>query len=86
MALQAVSEAQPVWIQEVLNSYATDPKAQKLLISLAVHSPNAQGYVLDKGLIKLIAAFHASAIGGHSGVQATYYRLKQLFCWKRHEI
>ena len=26
MALQAVSEVQPVWLQEVLNSYATDPK------------------------------------------------------------
>lgn len=31
---------------------------------------------------KLIAAFHASAIGGHSGVIATYHRLKRHFHWK----
>jgi len=31
---------------------------------------------------KLIAAFHSSAIGGHSGVQATYQRIKKLFAWQ----
>jgi hypothetical protein len=53
---------------------------------------------LDKGLIrkdnliwignnsalktKIIVAFHSSAIGEHSGVNATYHRLKKLFLWK----
>ena len=61
-------------------------------------SPNSNGFSLDKGLIrkgtliwignnlafqtKLIAAFHASAIGGHSGVNATYHRLNKLFLWR----
>jgi hypothetical protein len=96
--LQAVSEAQPMWLQEVYNSYTTDPKAQELLTQLAVTSPNEQGYSLDKGLIKyqgkvwiannsaiqtkVITAFHSSALGGHSGAMATYHRLKQLFSWK----
>lgn len=87
-ALNAISIAQPVWIQEVLNSYVVDFAAQQLLTELAVGQPNAQGYTLTGGLIrkkgriwigansslqtKLIAAFHSSAIGGHSGVQATY--------------
>jgi len=31
---------------------------------------------------KLIAAFHLSAIGGRSGVNAIYHRLKKLFIWK----
>lgn len=31
---------------------------------------------------KIIAAFHSSPIGGHSGMQATYQRVKKLFCWK----
>jgi hypothetical protein len=31
---------------------------------------------------KLIAAFHSSAIRGHSGTQATYQRLKHMFSWK----
>lgn len=31
---------------------------------------------------KIISALHSSAIGGHSGTQATYYRVKGLFYWK----
>ena len=52
MALQVVSEATPKWVQEVLNSYHPDPTAQQLLQSLAVASPNAQGFYLENGLIK----------------------------------
>lgn len=89
-ALQAVSSVQPIWIQEMLNSYATDPKAGKLLEHLAIQSPNEQGFSLEEGIIKhqgklwvasnsalqtkLIDAFHSSP--------ATYYRLKKLFHWK----
>jgi hypothetical protein len=51
-AIQAVSEVQPLWVQEVLNSYTTDPKAQELLTQLAIQSPNEQGLMLEKGLIK----------------------------------
>ena len=51
-AIQAVSQTTPVWLQEVLNSYHTDPEAQRLLQTLALHSPNDQGYSLDKGLIR----------------------------------
>jgi len=56
------------------------------------------GYSLDNGIIryknklwiaqnsalqtKIIAAFHSSAIGGHSGTKATYQRLKTHFAWK----
>ena len=31
---------------------------------------------------KIIAAFHASPIGGHSGITTTYHRIKGLFYWK----
>jgi hypothetical protein len=84
MSLQAVSVAQPDWIQEVLNAYVTDNQAQQLLAQLAVHSPDEQGYTLEKGLIKykgklwiaqnsslrtkLINVMHSSAVGGHSGI------------------
>lgn len=98
MALQAASAVQPAWIQEVLNSYTTDIQAQQLKQRLAIHSPDEQGYSLDKGLIwhkgkiwignnstlqtKLIAACHSSALGGHSGIAASYSRLKKYFAWK----
>ena len=98
LAIQAVSSLQPVWVQELLNSYTTDPRAQQLLAQLAIKSPDEHGYSLDKGVIKfqnklwvaqnsalqtkIITAFHASALGGHSGVQATYHRIHRLFHWK----
>jgi hypothetical protein len=52
MAVQAVSEVQPVWMQEVLNSYATDSAAQDLLTQLAIKSPNEQGFSLHQGIIR----------------------------------
>ncbi|WVZ78975.1 hypothetical protein U9M48_026610 [Paspalum notatum var. saurae] len=98
MALQSVSVVQPVWLQEVLNSYTTDSRAQQLLAQLAVHSPSEEGYSIDNGLIKykdkvwlgnnsaiqtkIIAALHSTPIGGHSGINTTYYRVKKLFAWK----
>ena len=98
MALQVVSTVQPAWVQEVKNSYVTDSQAQEMLRTLAITSPDHQGYTLDKGIIwfqgkvwigsnsalqtKLIAVCHSSALGGHSGVAATYHRLKRHFAWK----
>jgi hypothetical protein len=96
--IQAISEVTPKWLQEVVNSYTTDPQSQQLLSQLAISSPDENGYTLDKGLIKckdkvwiaknsalqtkLIASMHSSAVGGHSGIKETYQRLKKLFHWK----
>jgi len=100
--LQAVSVVQPAWVQEVLNSYATDTQAQQLLQQLALSSPNDQGFSLEKGLIwfkgkiwigqnsalqtRLISFSHSSAIGGHSGIAVTYQKLKQFFAWKGMKV
>jgi hypothetical protein len=64
---------------------------------LTVQSPNAKGFSLEQGLIKykgrlfigsnlalqtkIISSLHDSVVGGHSGVQATYQRIKQLYYW-----
>lgn len=88
LAIQVCSEVQPTWLQEVVNFYVTDPEAQRRLTELALASPDAQGNELQQGLIrlrgqvwlgshsalqtKLSSALHASAVGGHSGIQATY--------------
>jgi hypothetical protein len=85
--LQAVSVAQPVWLQEVLNSYTTDSTAQEILTRLAVNNLDQEGFSLDNGLIrykdkvwignnsalqtKLISASHSSVLGGHSGAMPT---------------
>jgi hypothetical protein len=73
-----------------------------LLQELAVLSPNAKGFSLKHGLIKykgclvigsnsalqikLIAALHASAMGGHSGVQATYKCIRSLYLWNGMKV
>ena len=98
MTLQAVATVQLAWIKEVVNSYATDSKAQDLLTKLALYSPDENGFSLHQNIIKhrgkvwignnsalqtrLISTLHSSAIGGHLGTNATYYRLKNLFSWK----
>lgn len=92
-----MSVAQPVWLQEVVNSYVNDPFTQTLLVELAITGHNSNGFSLVEGLLRkdgkiwvganvglqceLITAFHASSLGGHSGIQATYQRLKKLFSW-----
>jgi hypothetical protein len=52
MAIFTVTELQPVWIQEVTNSYVVDSQAQQLLQKLAVHSPDETGFSLHQGLIR----------------------------------
>ena len=95
--MNTLSVAQPAWIQEVVNSYATDAEAHRKLQALAVVSPDDQGFELCSGIIKyngkiwigdnvvlqtkLISSFHCSAIGGHSGIKPTYQRVNKLFHW-----
>lgn len=97
MSIQARSEVQPAWMNEVINSYITDPDAQARLTQLAISSPDEHGYELTQGLIrfhgriwlgansalqtKIISVLHSSAVGGHSDAQATYQRIKRLFAW-----
>lgn len=42
LSIQAVSSAQPDWLQEVLNSYSTDQRAQELLTKLEVVKSNGK--------------------------------------------
>jgi hypothetical protein len=92
-----ISICRPDWLQEVMNSYITDPDMTVLLQHLAVQSPNDKGYSLENGIVKLqgriviganlalqtkvIAQLHDTPVGGHSGIQATYQRVKKLFYW-----
>jgi hypothetical protein len=87
----------PVYVQEVINSYQTDHVASALLQELDITSSNSQGYPLVDGVIhykdkiwiwenstlktKIISSFHASALGDHLGIQATYQRLSKMFHW-----
>lgn len=95
--LIAISESTPQWLDEIVASYQTDPKATDLLTKLAVSSEQDQYFTLVNGLIRykgkiwlgsstelqsrVFHALHSSTVGGHSGAPATYHRIKQLFFW-----
>ena len=92
-ALMAVSEVKPKWLETVLEGYQQDPVAKKLLTELAISPNLDQEYSLNDGVIRykgrvwlghnkeahkaILMALHGSALGGHSGFQATYHRVKQ---------
>lgn len=94
--LQAISVAQPAWMEEVITGYAQDSKAQQLITQLAI-GPVANGqFTLQQGILRfrgrvwlgnnksqqhIMQALHDSALGGHSGFPATYRRIKHLFAW-----
>ena len=96
--LLALSTAQPVWLQELQNSYDQSPHAKQLLVELAIQ-PSQGHFALDQGIIRykgkiwlghddqlqqnVMKALHSSPIGGHSVSLVTYYRIKKLFSWPR---
>ena len=92
-----MSVCRPTWITEVMNGYFQDEHAQKLLTELAVDPSQNHHYSLQDGLIRykgrlwighntkvqnsILTALHSSGLGGHSGITATYNRIKSLFAW-----
>jgi hypothetical protein len=95
----AMSAVQPKWLTTIVDNYSEDVQAQKLLTELAVTGSNETGYSLKNGVIwykqriwlgsfgeahkAVLLAMHSSAIGGHSGTQGTYQRIKKLFYWPK---
>ncbi|XP_062203827.1 uncharacterized protein LOC133906051 [Phragmites australis] len=93
-----LSVAHPIWLEEVVSGYRDDEAASKLLAELAI-TGQAGHYTLKGGLIryknriwiannpklqsKIMQALHTSAIGGHSGFEVTYKRVKNLFAWPK---
>jgi hypothetical protein len=95
--LMLVSIAVPLWINDVLATYTTDEKCKHLEEQLRINAAAIPNFTLTNGIPKykktiyvgsttdmrkqLIATFHYSALGGHSGERVTYTKLKNLFHW-----
>ena len=87
----------PEWIQEVIGSYKGDTQTQDLIRQLLLAPDSQPDFTYQDGVVrykgrilvgsegnvrrKIIAAVHDSQLGGHSGIQASYLRAKQLFHW-----
>ena len=93
----AISVVQPLWITKIIQSYDNDSRVQSLLQQLAIDPSSHAEFKLQDGVLKykncfwlganvdlqhkIISAFHASPVGGHSGFPVTYKRLLSLFRW-----
>jgi hypothetical protein len=93
----AVSDCVPAWAQKLKDAYEDHPADKALLTELSVAGQNDKGFTLEDGLIRfkgrvwvgynklaqqhILQALHASGLGGHSRVTATYHRIKSLFAW-----
>jgi hypothetical protein len=91
----AVSTCVPQWLDQVVASYTNDPQDTVLISQLSVNPDAIPHYTLVNGVLRfknriwlgkdkhlqlqLLTAFHSSALGGHSGIPATYNKLKQYF-------
>jgi hypothetical protein len=93
--IMPISTTVPLWINDVLSSYAQDEKCREIETQLRINPAAVPNITLKNGIIRyktriyvgsnsdprkqLIASFHDSALGGHSGDIVTYIRLKALF-------
>ena len=93
----AVSCAVPSWIQEVLESYKEDEWIKETISQVLLTPTQVPDYSYHDGILrykkrlvvgdqgdireKIITALHDSQVGGHSGIQASYLRAKNLFYW-----
>lgn len=81
-----------------MQSYSQDAEIQSLLEKIATGDTSVQEFTVHDGLIKkggkiwlgsdttlkrtILRSVHDSAVGGHSGVRATYHRMHRNFAWK----
>jgi len=80
------------WVKEAEQSYENIGWVQSLLTKLAVQTREEKGYSLSNGLLrfqgrleigddkelktKILKSVHCSPIGGHSGIRATYHKIR----------
>jgi len=93
----AISVSTPKWLETVIEGYQQDPKTKDLLAELSLTGDNGKGYTSVDGVIRykgriwlgnhkeahqvILLALHSSGLGGHSGITATYHKVKALFAW-----
>ncbi|KAL3512339.1 hypothetical protein ACH5RR_025056 [Cinchona calisaya] len=88
-------ELMPAWLQEIVESYVEDEECQTLMAALALDPQNQPDYshvgrvlkykeniVVGKGARaknKVVKNLHDSTIGGHSGQNNCWQKVKSIF-------
>ncbi|KAM0014322.1 putative nucleotidyltransferase, Ribonuclease H [Helianthus debilis subsp. tardiflorus] len=97
--LLAISAPVPSLLHDLSNAAKSDPEFTDLMHRCTADPLNFPEYTLKDGLLlfkgrlivphnmdlrqQLLAEFHSTAFGGHSGVTRTYQRLSSTFYWKQ---
>ena len=93
----AIFTSTPKWLEIIVEGYTKDDQTKQLLTKLSITGSNDKGFSLSDGLIKyknriwlgnhteahraMLLALHSSGLGGHSGITATYHKVRALFAW-----
>lgn len=93
-----VTSLVPSWLSAVSSNYDNDLVAQDIIAKLVLDPTSVADFTWKSGVLhyrnkiwlgsdhdlqqRVIAEFHTSAWGGHSGAPITCARLKQYFAWK----
>jgi len=93
----AISTSTPRWLEIIVEGYTKDDQTKQLFTELSITGSNDKGFTLSNGLIKyknriwlgnhteahraVLLALHSSGLGGHSGITATYHKVRALFAW-----
>lgn len=91
----AITVITPNWYREVEESYEGDNKMKELREQLILNPNSKPEYTLNQGVIrdkgrlviggnetlrkKILSYLHESPVGGHLGIQNTYYKVRQIF-------
>ncbi|CAH9120068.1 unnamed protein product [Cuscuta epithymum] len=95
----SLSTVKPVWVQQVLESYDKDPFFSQIIKEKLEDPVSHPDFEIFDGILRyqgrlvigsntelrhtIYKELHASAVGGHSGIQGTYMRIKRVFYWPR---
>ncbi|KAL0299990.1 UNVERIFIED_CONTAM: Transposon Ty3-G Gag-Pol polyprotein [Sesamum angustifolium] len=93
----AVTTQIPLWLQDVQESYEGNTLFQTVVQAKTLDNLAFPDYSYEAGILrrkgricvgshggireKIIRSMHDSALGGHSGINGTYQRIKPLFYW-----
>jgi hypothetical protein len=96
-SMRAISTVVPLWVNDVQTSYTGDSKCKELEEQLHIQADSVTHFSMTNGMIRykgklyiggtadlrhsLIASFHCSALGGHTGDRVTYTNSSHYFHW-----
>lgn len=101
MEVVVVSTIIPDWMEAIVKGYQQDPQTSKIVHNLMISGNGTSKFQLNNGILRLgdriwvgnnvtvqqniLNSLHSSAIGGHSGFQVTYHRIRKFFCLVQNE-